>query len=120
ITWKHAAAEATGLPGQSFDLVSACLMFHELPRTAACQILQEARRLLKPGGHFALMDMNPASPIYAGMPPYILTLLKSTEPHLDDYFSFDLLAAIEQAGFERPSLTPNTPRHRTILARVAN
>lgn len=118
ITWKHAAAESTGLTAGSFDLVSACLMFHELPRSAACKILVEARRLLKPGGHFTLMDMNPAAPNFATMKPYVLTLLKSTEPYLDDYFSFDVEAAIEAAGFERVSSTANTPRHRTIIARA--
>ncbi|MGV0025005.1 methyltransferase domain-containing protein [Phormidesmis priestleyi] len=114
--WLHAAAESTGLPSASFDLVSACLMFHELPRTAAVQVFQEAKRLLRPGGHLAIMDMNPQSEIYAKMPPYILTLLKSTEPYMDDYFSFDLEGAIVQAGFTQPIVTCNTPRHRTVIA----
>ncbi|UBF24394.1 class I SAM-dependent methyltransferase [Kovacikia minuta CCNUW1] len=48
--WLHAPAEATGLPAASFDLVSACLVFHELPQSAAVAIFQEARRLLRPGG----------------------------------------------------------------------
>jgi ubiquinone/menaquinone biosynthesis C-methylase UbiE len=115
-TWIHAAAEATGLPDQSADLVSACLLFHELPQSAAIAVFQEARRLLRPGGHFALMDMNPQSQIYATMPPYILTLLKSTEPYLDQYFSLDVAQALVAAGFEPPAITPNTPRHRTVVA----
>jgi ubiquinone/menaquinone biosynthesis C-methylase UbiE len=115
--WVHAAAEVTGLPSASCDLVSACLMFHELPRTAAVQVFQEAQRLLCPGGHLAIMDMNPKSEIYAKMPPYILTLLKSTEPYMDDYFGFDLEGAIAQAGFTAPIVTHNTPRHRTLIAR---
>jgi ubiquinone/menaquinone biosynthesis C-methylase UbiE len=119
-TWLHAAAESTGLPDASFDLVSACLVFHELPQSAATTILQEARRLLRPGGHFALMDMNPRSQVYAKMPPYILTLLKSTEPYLDQYFALDLEAAIVAAGFEQPTIVCNTPRHRTVVASTKN
>jgi ubiquinone/menaquinone biosynthesis C-methylase UbiE len=115
-TWVHAAAESTGLPSASYDLVSACLMFHELPQTAAIAILHEARRLLRPGGHLAIMDMNPKSEVYAQMPPYILTLLKSTEPYLDQYFALDIEQAILDAGFDIPTLTTNTPRHRTIVA----
>jgi ubiquinone/menaquinone biosynthesis C-methylase UbiE len=118
ITWIHAAAEATGLPDASFDLVSAHLLFHELPQTAAIAILQEARRLLRPGGHLAIMDMNPKSEIYAQMPPYVLTLLKSTEPYLDEYFALDLEQAIYDAGFNRPTVTSNSPRHRTVIAQV--
>jgi ubiquinone/menaquinone biosynthesis C-methylase UbiE len=116
--WRHAAAEATGLPDQSVDLVSAHLMFHELPQSAAIAIFQEARRVLRPGGHLAIMDMNPQSEIYGKMPPYILTLLKSTEPYLDQYFSLDIAQSIYDAGFDRPTLIPNTPRHRTVIAQV--
>jgi ubiquinone/menaquinone biosynthesis C-methylase UbiE len=118
MNWRHAAAEATGLPDASFDLVSACLMFHELPQKAAKQIFREARRLLRPGGHLTIMDMNPKSEIYAKMPPYILTLLKSTEPYLDEYFALDLEQELVNAGFHSPTITANTPRHRTVVAQV--
>lgn len=116
VTWHHAAAEATGLPEASYDLVSACLIFHELPQTAAIAILQEAHRLLRPGGHLAIMDMNPRSQVFLQMPPFVLTLLKSTEPYLDEYFALDFDQAFRQAGFETPLLTCNSPRHRTLLA----
>jgi ubiquinone/menaquinone biosynthesis C-methylase UbiE len=118
MNWKNAAAEATGLPDASFDLVSACLLFHELPQIASQQILSEARRLLRPGGYLTIMDMNPKSEIYAKMPPYILTLLKSTEPYLDDYFALDIERALVDAGFDTPTITANTLRHRTIIAPV--
>ncbi len=117
IRWLHRPAESTHLPPESFDLVSACLLFHELPKAASCQILQESYRLLQPGGYLAIMDMNPHSDIYKKMPAYILTLLKSTEPYLDEYFSLDLEDAIIDAGFTKPSVTCNTPRHRILIAR---
>ncbi|MEN9223879.1 MAG: class I SAM-dependent methyltransferase [Thermostichus sp. DRC_bins_24] len=119
VNWIHAAAESSGLESGRYDLVSACLLFHELPQSAARQILTEAHRVLKPSGYFALMDMNPASPVYAQMSPVILTLLKSTEPYLDQYFRLDLVQALEQAGFEEITLQPNTPRHRVVLARAS-
>ena len=118
ITWHHAAAEDTGLPAESFDLVSACLMFHELPRDAAIAIIHEARRLLRPGGHLAIMDMNPHSDTFAKMPPFVLTLLKSTEPYLDQYFAVDFDQACQAAGFGPITGVQNSPRHRTILAAV--
>ncbi len=118
ITWVHAPAEATGLPDQSFDLVSTCLMFHELPQEVSIAIFKEARRLLRPGGHLAIMDMNPHSEVYAKMPPFILTLLKSTEPYLDSYFALNMEQAIEAAGFTRPTRTFNTSRHVTLVAQA--
>ena len=118
ITWKHAAAEATGLADNSCDLVSACLVFHELPTHAAKAIISEAARILRPGGHLAIMDMNPGSETFLKMPPYILTLLKSTEPFLDQYFALDMERAFTEAGFEQPTITVNSPRHRTIIAKL--
>ncbi|MFO0209821.1 MAG: methyltransferase domain-containing protein, partial [Pseudanabaena sp.] len=118
IKWIHAAAENTGLPDASFDFVSCFLLFHELPQDATRQILREIRRVLRPNGYFTLMDMNPYSDIYLKMPPYILTLLKSTEPYLDQYFSFDLASELVAAGFEPPTITANTPRHRTVIAKA--
>jgi ubiquinone/menaquinone biosynthesis C-methylase UbiE len=120
LIWKHAPAEATGLPTQSADLVSAFLMFHELPQSASRQIFAEARRLLRPGGYFAMMDMNPGSEVYRRMPTYILTLLKSTEPYLDEYFNLDLVQGLQEAGFTQPVIRYNSPRHRTVVARVSS
>jgi ubiquinone/menaquinone biosynthesis C-methylase UbiE len=118
VQWIHAAAEHTGLADNSFDFVSCFLIFHELPQDATRQILKEIRRVLRPNGHFALMDMNPHSDIYVKMPPYILTLLKSTEPYLDEYFAFDLASELVAAGFQAPNITANTPRHRTAIAKA--
>ncbi|MBW4617607.1 MAG: class I SAM-dependent methyltransferase [Desmonostoc vinosum HA7617-LM4] len=119
INWLHADAESTGLPDASFDLVSIFLMCHELPQSSTQKIFAEMRRVLRPGGYLAIMDMNPQSEVYQKMPPYILTLLKSTEPYLDEYFSLDIEQAIVQAGFQTPTITKNTHRHRTIIAQVS-
>jgi ubiquinone/menaquinone biosynthesis C-methylase UbiE len=119
IDWVHAMAESTGLPDASFDLVSMFLICHELPQAATRRIFAESRRLLRPGGYMAIMDMNPQSEVYQTMPTYILTLLKSTEPYFDEYFAFDIEGAIIEAGFQTPSVTRNTIRHRTIIAQVS-
>ncbi|MEB3215947.1 MAG: class I SAM-dependent methyltransferase [Nostocales cyanobacterium 94392] len=118
INWVHGAAESTGLPDATFDLVSIFLTCHELPQSATREIFTEARRLLRPHGHLAIMDMNPHSKVYQQMPPYVFTLLKSTEPYLDEYFSLDIKEALVNAGFQTPTITPNSPRHRTVIAKV--
>ncbi|MBE8988384.1 class I SAM-dependent methyltransferase [Nostoc sp. LEGE 12450] len=119
INWLHAQAESTGLPDASFDLVSIFLMCHELPQSATRQIFAEMRRVLRPGGYLAIMDMNPKSEVYQKMPAYILTLLKSTEPYLDEYFALDIEQAFVEAGFQTPTITNNTHRHRTVIAQVS-
>ncbi len=118
VTWVHALPEATGLAAQSFDLVSAFLLFHEMPQDATRKIFREARRLLPTGGHFTFMDMNPRSQAYQTMPPYIMTLLKSTEPFMDQYFALDVEAELSEAGFDSVDISPNSARHRTVIAQA--
>ncbi|MBD2147982.1 class I SAM-dependent methyltransferase [Sphaerospermopsis sp. FACHB-1194] len=120
INWVHAQAESTGLADNSVDLVSIFLMCHELPQSATRKIFAEARRVLRPGGHLTIMDMNPKSEIYKKMPTYVFTLLKSTEPYLDEYFTLDIEQALVEAGFQNSTITNNSPRHRTIIAQVSN
>lgn len=50
-------AESTGLPNQSFDLVTVMWAFHEAPMEGRAKIIQEARRLLSPGGVLAVIDI---------------------------------------------------------------
>ncbi|MEO1522600.1 MAG: methyltransferase domain-containing protein, partial [Cyanobacteria bacterium J06633_2] len=118
IHWIHALPEATGLAAQSFDLVSAFLLFHEMPQDTIHKIFKEARRLVKPGGYFTFMDMNPNSAAYTTMPPYVMTLLKSTEPFMEQYFALDIEDALLSAGFDQVTETINSTRHRTVIAQV--
>ena len=54
-SWRHATAEATGLPTGGFDAVTAASAWHwfDRPRAAA-----EARRLLRPGGALAIVQLD--------------------------------------------------------------
>lgn len=115
--WLHARAEATGLPEASFDLVTLQFVTHELPHQATQDIFREAFRLVRPGGAIALVDNNPKSPVIQNLPPVLFTLMKSTEPWSDEYYTFDLEAALADVGFEPAITVPSDPRHRTIVAR---
>ena len=115
ITWLHAKAEVTGLPDRSFDLITLQFVIHELPRQITQQIFAEALRLLRPGGCMALVDNNPQSPVIQNLPPALFTLMKSTEPWSDDYYTFDVESALEVAGFQHQTTTASDPRHRTIV-----
>ena len=41
--------------------------------------------------------------------------MKSTEPWSDDYYTFNVEAALEEAGFEYQTTVSSDPRHRTII-----
>jgi ubiquinone/menaquinone biosynthesis C-methylase UbiE len=115
--WIHGKGEETGFPDRSFDLVTLQFLIHELPHQAGCAIFQEALRILRPEGCLAIVDNNPQSPVIQGLPPVLFALMKSTEPWSDDYYTFDVEAALTETGFETPITVASDPRHRTIVAR---
>ncbi|XP_024370802.2 uncharacterized protein [Physcomitrium patens] len=107
ISWVHANGECTGLPSSSFDVVSLAFVIHECPQHAIRGLLKEALRLLKPGGTVSLTDNS-------NLPPAIFTLMKSTEPWMDEYFTFDLEGEMEKIGFMNVNSIMTNPRHRTV------
>jgi len=66
IDFKHAVAEDTRGEGGSADLVSACLLLHEVPTQGIRAITAEAFRLLRPGGTLAIMVPPPP---FSQIPP---------------------------------------------------
>lgn len=113
--WIHANAEETNLPDRSFDLVTLQFVTHELPGYATTAIFREAFRLLRSGGHLAIVDNNPQSPVIQNLPPVLFTLMKSTEPWSDDYYTFNIEAAMQSVGFAYLATVASDPRHRTIV-----
>ena len=114
--WRHALAEDTGLSAATYDVIMLQFVTHELPRVAARAIFQEALRLLTPGGTLAIADNNPKSEVIQKLQPVLFTLMKSTEPWSDDYYTFDIEAALAEIGFQRIVTQETDPRHRAILA----
>jgi ubiquinone/menaquinone biosynthesis C-methylase UbiE len=117
--WVHGKGEATGFADRAFDLITLQFLIHELPREASMAMFQEALRLLRWGGCLAIVDNNPQSPAIQNLPPVLFTLMKSTEPWSDDYYTFDVEAALTQVGFDAPVTVASDPRHRTIVAKKA-
>jgi ubiquinone/menaquinone biosynthesis C-methylase UbiE len=113
--WLHGLGESTGLPNNSLDMVTLQFVIHELPRHATKQIFQEVLRILKPGGIIGIVDNNPSSPVIQGLPPVLFTLMKSTEPWSDDYYTFNVETALQEVGFDYQVTVASDPRHRTII-----
>ena len=113
--WIHGLGEATGLADNSLDIVTLQFVIHELPRQATIAIFEEVLRILKPGGVMGIVDNNPASPVIQNLPPVLFTLMKSTEPWSDDYYTFDVEAAMQKVGFDYQTTVASDPRHRTII-----
>ncbi|KAG4967855.1 hypothetical protein AAZX31_12G116000 [Glycine max] len=118
IKWIHANGEDTGLPSKSFDLVSIAFVLHECPTRVIVNLVREAFRLLRPGGTLALTDFSLKSKVLQELSPVLFTLVKSTEPFLDEYYLTDMDETLREAGFVNITSILTDPRHVTITATV--
>lgn len=103
-------AEATDFPDEYFDVVSCCILFHEIPDEAAENVIREAYRLLKPGGIFNLGDIGP----YRKLDPYRAFFSdwqteNNGEPYWRSHGMRDLEAMFRAAGFREVTQGPVEP-----------
>lgn len=110
--------ELDGVEGTA-DVVNIQFVFHELPPEAARDMVDEAFRMLKPGGQLWICEMDFESPGYAAQRanPLLFSLIRSTEPYLDDYAESitDLFSYI-QSKSQFAKVVPATGRHFALVA----
>lgn len=94
IQFRQGNAEQTGFSDNSFDLVTASLLFHETPPAISCTILQEAFRLLKPGGEVIILDGNQD---VLRQTEWLTEIFE--EPYIKAYAAGNLNAWMRTAGF---------------------
>ncbi|MFV2179077.1 methyltransferase domain-containing protein [Actinomadura sp. LOL_016] len=96
----HAAAEDTGLPDASVDLVAIFTLFHETPPKATEAILAELFRVLEPGGDLVIGDIAPVERNDAFRSVVLDWETEHRgEPFMRSYLQLDLPALVKQAGF---------------------
>jgi ubiquinone/menaquinone biosynthesis C-methylase UbiE len=95
IQWRHDNAEKTSFPNACFDVVTASLLFHETPPTVAKSILQEAFRLLVPGGQVIILDGNQKTLLRTD---WLANIFE--EPYIRDYAKGSVDAWMGAAGFD--------------------
>ncbi len=86
-----------------FHAVTCVFLFHELPPQARQNVIDEAFRVVKPGGTFVICDSVQVSdspdlaPLMAGFSETF------HEPYYRHYMTDDLTARLESAGFTKVS-----------------
>jgi ubiquinone/menaquinone biosynthesis C-methylase UbiE len=115
ITFMHGVFEDNTLPSASFDVVVFNFVIHECPQKAIQDFMAGARRLLKPGGVLCFVDNNPRSETIQNLPPALFTLMKSTEPWSDEYYSFDVEGAMRETGYSQVETVATDHRHRSVF-----
>lgn len=93
-SYQHGNAENTELPRHSFDLVTIMYSFHEVPLEGRGRIINEARRLLRRGGHLAIVDVSPTyepSPYMLAGEPFVLEYQQNIDGQLAGLPGFSLV-----------------------------
>ena len=98
IRFNQGFSQELPYPDASFDCVLSSLMFHHLPAAVQEKTLQEARRVLTPGGSLHLLDM--ARGDKAGG-----DLLNRISGHLQGNSDRRILELMRRAGFASPVRT---------------
>lgn len=115
IRYMHGLAEKSPFESNSLDMVNFNFVIHECPQDAIRSFVVESMRVLKPGGVVAFVDNNPKSKTIQNLPAPIFTLMKSTEPWSDEYYSFDLEACMRSEGFLEVVTVETDHRHRAVM-----
>ena len=109
----------TGLPEDSVSVVNLSLVMHELPVSAAKAVVNEAFRILQPGGQMWISEMDFESPAYAAQREnaMLFSLLRATEPYLDEYAdSMKEMRDYITELFGEVRITAATGRHYALIA----
>jgi ubiquinone/menaquinone biosynthesis C-methylase UbiE len=94
IQWQHGYAEQTPFPDESFDLVTASLLFHETPPSISQAVLRECFRLLKPSGEVIILDGNQKT---LRQTEWLTNIFE--EPYIQAYAQGNVDAWMGAAGF---------------------
>ncbi len=100
IHFSQQNAECTDFEDESFDLIVSHIMLHETSLNAISNIMKEGRRLLKPGGVMAHLEMLPFSkktPLQQYLTDWDST--NNHEPFIGKMNELDMREVLLEAGF---------------------
>lgn len=107
IRFDQGFADELSYPEASFDRVLSSFMFHHLPPDEKGRMLRAARRVLKPGGEFHMLDFEGPED---GAQGFLAHILHSSD-RLEDNSESRVLSLMTQAGLADPKKVG----HRAML-----
>ncbi len=105
VRYRQMDARQTDYGDSAFDLVTSTMLLHEMPPKAIEDLLEEAFRVLKPGGRMVHLD-------FYAIPDAFRRFLhyghgrRNNEPFMQPLASLDLAALLESKGFRDIEIAP--------------
>ena len=100
-------AEQTNFENETFDLITSCLLLHETSHGAIPKIINEAYRLLRPGGWMMHLDVDPfhrqaIEPLYDFLKDW--EIINNNENFSGALRNMNLQQIFEDAGFSKDTI----------------
>ena len=114
--------EETGFPDNHFDIVTSNLLFHEVTKAAAGDIIRESYRVLRPGGVFSPTDANDPHQTAHAKFTWWYNYRWNHEDWFLDWMQVDFTGEMERAGFKvvevakQRGLRPPLHRHQGLAS----
>lgn len=105
IRYRQMSAAATDYPDARFDLVTSTMLIHEMPPSDIEAMLDEAHRLLTPGGRMVHLDFLPADDAFRRFIHYGHAR-RNNEPYMEPLAGMDLPAVLRDKGFTDVEIEP--------------
>lgn len=100
VHFKHGLAEKPDFDDASFDSVFAYILFHETPEHTFGPIVEEALRVLRPGGTLTVIDAPNGSALPAANRMWLAYDARyNCEPYSPAFVATDFEALVASAGF---------------------
>ncbi len=100
VCFSQRLVEETGYGDHCFDIVFSFILFHEIPVRIIHETLEEVRRVLRPGGIFAVYDFVMANRMTASQLYHRhFDSRHNGEPYGDDFCYSDFDALLREHGF---------------------
>ncbi len=105
VRFRQADAQATGLAGGAFDLVTSTMLLHEMPPPALDRLFAETFRLLAPGGKAIHLDFWLLPDLFRRFLHYGHSR-RNNEPFMPPLAEMDLKGELERHGFRNVEILP--------------
>ncbi len=113
IEFRQADGEALPFADGTFDGVSAHWLFHELPKQSISNVLDELRRVLKPGGALVICDMVHIPGGRLAQWFHVGHAHRNNEPYAIGLSELDFKVALESHGFRGVEMSDFNPEDRS-------